>query len=77
MCNNKAELQGTDCIILELKVDHTPEEAIAQIKEKKYELCFSQKVGERKRYTGRVLLVGIGYDKKSQKHHYRIEVLGP
>ena len=25
-----------DCMILELKVDHKPEEAIAQIKEKEY-----------------------------------------
>ena len=27
-------------VILELKVDHTPEEAIAQIKEKEYALRF-------------------------------------
>lgn len=29
-----------ECIILELKVDHTPDEAIAQIKEKQYALRF-------------------------------------
>ena len=32
-----------DCIILELKVDHTPEEAIEQIKKKEYALRFRGK----------------------------------
>ena len=39
-------------VILELKVDHTPEEAIAQIKEKEYALRFKGKMAERERYTG-------------------------
>ena len=33
-------------VILELKVDHTPEEAIAQIKEKEYALRFKGKMAE-------------------------------
>lgn len=37
-----------DCMILELKVDHKPEEAIAQIKEKEYALRFQRKTAERK-----------------------------
>ena len=43
-----------DCMILELKVDHKPEEAIAQIKEKEYALRFKGKTAERKEYTGPV-----------------------
>ena len=38
-------------VILELKVDHTPEEAIAQIKEKEYALRFKGKMAETERYT--------------------------
>lgn len=48
-----------DCIILELKVDHTPDEAIAQIIEKKYALKFVPKLAGQKIYTGRILAVGI------------------
>lgn len=69
------EDKKADCIILELKVDHTPEEAIAQIKEKPYALRFLGKLGEKRRYTGRILAVGIGYDKKTKKHGCRIETL--
>ena len=64
-----------DCIILELKVDHAPEEAIAQIKEKEYILRFRGKLGETPKYTGRILLVGIGYQKKTKEHACRIEVV--
>lgn len=64
-----------DGIILELKVDHTPEEAIAQIKEKQYALRFYGKLGEKRGYTGRILAVGIGYDKKTKRHSCMIEVL--
>lgn len=35
--------RNADCIILELKIDHTPEEALWQIKEKKYALKFRGK----------------------------------
>ena len=69
------EIRGADGIILELKVDHGPEEAIAQIKKKKYALRFLGKLGEEQKYTGRSLAVGIGYDRKTKKHSCRIEVL--
>ena len=64
-----------DCIILELKVGFTPEEAIGQIKEKQYALRFKGKVGEKAKYTGRILAVGISYDKKTKKHSCKVEVL--
>ena len=67
--------KSADAIILELKVNHTPEEAISQIKEKKYALKFEEKLGEKRKYTGRVLVVGIGYDKETKKHHCKVEVL--
>ncbi len=67
--------RSADGIILELKVDHTPEEAIRQIKEKKYVLRFRGRPGERERYIGRVLAVGIGYDRKQKKHACKVEVL--
>ncbi|MCC8105597.1 MAG: ATP-binding protein [Clostridiales bacterium] len=68
------ERAGDDGIILELKVDDTPEMAIAQIKDRKYMLKFQGKMAERKRHTGRILLVGIGYDRKKKVHHCRIEI---
>jgi hypothetical protein len=64
-----------DGIILELKVDHTPEEALWQIREKNYALKFEDKLGQTPKYTGRILGVGISYDKKSKKHSCKIEVL--
>lgn len=64
-----------DGIILELKVDHTPDEAICQIKEKKYAMRFRGKTGETPKYTGRILGVGISYNKMDKKHHCKIEVL--
>lgn len=63
------------CMILELKVDHTPEEAIHQIKEKKYISRFSGKLGELPQYTGRILAVGIGYKKKTKQHLCTVEEL--
>ena len=62
-----------DCIILELKVDHTPDEAIAQIIDKKYALKFMPKLAGKKIYTGRILAVGIGYWKESKKHSCKVE----
>lgn len=64
-----------DCIILELKVGHTPEEAIAQIKEKNYALRFKGKTAESTRYTGRILAVGISYSKKAKEHKCIVEEL--
>lgn len=63
-----------DGIILELKIDHTPEEAIAQIKEKKYATRFMKGMSQ-KICPGRVLLVGIGYDRKKKKHRCKVEIL--
>ena len=68
--------QHDECLILELKVDHTPEEAIAQIKEKQYALKFAGTMGDaHKRYDGRILAVGIGYNKKDKQHRCKVEVL--
>ncbi len=66
-----------DCIILELKVDYTAKEAIQQIKDRKYALKFQGRLGEAERYTGRILAVGIGYDKKTKEHSCEIEILKP
>lgn len=64
-----------DGIILELKVDHTADEALQQIKNKKYALKFEGKLGERPKYTGRILGVGIAYNKKTKVHTCKMEVL--
>lgn len=64
-----------DCIILESKVDHTPDEAIAQIIDKKYALKFVPKLAGQKIYTGRILAVGIGYWKDSKEHSCKVEEL--
>ena len=69
------EKQGDDGIILELKVDDTPEAAIQQIKDRKYILRFQGKMAEKKRHTGRILMVGIGYSKKDKAHHCKIEIV--
>ncbi len=69
------ERKNADVIILELKVDSTPDEAIRQIKNKNYALRFKGKLGEKPRYTGRILAVGIGYSKKKKKHSCRVETL--
>ncbi len=52
--------------IIELKKDSTPEEALKQIKEKRYALAL-------KDYTGQKLAVGIIYDSKQKQHHVKIE----
>ena len=67
------EERDDTCIILELKVDDTPEEAIRQIKEKQYALRFKGKLGETPKYTGKVLAVGISYDKETKEHKCKIE----
>lgn len=64
-----------DGIILELKIDSSPEEAIRQIKEKKYILSFAPKLGEPPVYKGRILAVGIAYDRENKKHSCKVEVL--
>ena len=62
-------------IILELKEDHSPEEAIRQIKEKEYILRFKGKMEEKNPYTGRILAVGISYDKTTKEHSCKVEEL--
>ncbi len=69
------ERKNDDCMILELKVDSTPEEAIMQIKDKNYALRFQGKLGEELQYSGRILAVGISYDRKTKEHSCRVEVL--
>lgn len=64
-----------DCIILELKVNHSCEEALQQIKDRGYALRFKGKLGEEPEYTGRILAVGISYDKESKAHSCMIESL--
>lgn len=64
-----------DCIILELKVEHSAEEAIRQIKDRQYALRFMGKLGEKAMYTGLILAVGIAYYKKDKRHDCRVEVL--
>lgn len=64
-----------DGIILELKVDSGPEEAIRQIKEREYALRLRGKMGEQPRCRGRILAVGIGYDRESKVHRCLVEVL--
>lgn len=66
---------ATDGIILELKVGHSPEDAIAQIKEKNYAVRFAGNTVGTAAKTKRVLLVGIGYDKRKKKHQCKVEVL--
>ena len=60
--NNK----NKPAFILELKIDSTPEEALKQIKEKKYALAL-------KDYTGAKFAVGISWDKKTKEHKIKIE----
>ncbi|NBJ02681.1 hypothetical protein D3Z62_21900 [Lachnospiraceae bacterium] len=62
-------------IILELKVDSTPEEALRQIRNKNYILRFRGKLGEMPKYSGKILAVGISYDRKTKAHTCKIEVL--
>ena len=63
----------TDGVILELKVDKKPEYAISQIKEKQYALRFKGKLAEKQQFTGRILAVGINYDKETKQHRCKVE----
>lgn len=64
-----------DALILELKVNGTPKEAIRQIRNRNYALRFRRKMGEPAKYTGRILAVGISYDRKTKEHSCRAEAL--
>ena len=63
------------CIILELEVDRSPEEALQQIKNKQYSLRFKGKLGESPKYTGKIIGVGISYDRDTKVHRCKIESL--
>lgn len=67
--------KGADCIILELKVDAAPEEAIQQIRNRRYALRFQGKLGEERQYTGRILAVGISYTREKKEHRCKVEIL--
>jgi hypothetical protein len=54
-------------MIVELKKDATPEEAIDQIKEKRYWEAWGSD------YKGKILLLGITYDSKTMKHSSKVE----
>lgn len=64
-----------DGIVLELKAGHTPEEALRQIRDRKYALKFEGKIGEKRQYAGRILGVGIAYDRDTKVHSCKVEVL--
>ena len=38
-------------------------------------LRFKGKLGEKPKYTGRILAVGISYNKKTKEHFCKVEVL--
>lgn len=61
-------LKNTDkpAMVVELKWDHTAKGAIQQIKDRQYD-------GALKEYGGKLLLVGINYDKKKKEHKCIIE----
>lgn len=67
--------RSLDGIILELKVGYTAEDALQQIRDKKYAMKFDGKLGEEPKYTGRVLGVGIAYDKAAKSHSCKVEIL--
>ena len=66
---------GKPALVVELKYDKTVSAAIQQIKDRNYILRFAGKLGEKKRYTGKVLAVGISYNKKTKEHNCEIEAL--
>ena len=53
-------------IIIELKKDTTPEEALRQIREKRYDLALRE-------YASPKLAIGIAYDSKTKTHKVKIE----
>lgn len=69
------EIKGADAVILELKAGSTPKKAIQQIKDKNYVLRLRGKLGEKPGYMGKVLAVGISYNKRTKKHACKVEVL--
>ena len=70
-------VKSDDAIIIELKINHTAADAIRQIKECQYALRFEGKFGEVPEYTGRILAVGIAYNKNDpqKSHECKVDVL--
>lgn len=70
-------VKSDNAIIIELKINHTAANAIHQIKEHQYALRFEGKFGEVPEYTGRILAVGIAYNKNDpqKSHECKVEVL--
>lgn len=66
ICFLPKKSSSNPAMIVELKVDRDAETAIAQMKEKNY-------VDGLRSYRGKVLLVGISYDRKSKRHSCWIE----
>ena len=64
----KKEFPDVPAMILELKWNQSAETALRQIKDKKYDSILDS-------YHGKVLLIGINYDKKSKSHDCIIEQL--
>ena len=60
---------------MELKIDHTPREALKQIKDKNYKLRFLGKLGENTDSCNKILGVRISYDKKTKEHSCEVEWL--
>ena len=69
------QLKSEDGIILELKADSSLGQAVRQIKEKNYELRVRGRLGEQSGWTGRILGVGISYDRRTKKHGCIVEEL--
>jgi aminoglycoside N3'-acetyltransferase len=55
-------------MVVELKMNQSAESALAQIKERRYVEALSD-------YEGKVLLVGVNYDRETKKHTCVIEEL--
>ncbi len=61
-------LPNIPAMVIELKHNKSPETALQQIKDKKYDDVL-------KHYCGNLLFVGINYDEKTKKHECKIEKL--
>ena len=46
---------------------------LGQIRDRRYALRFKGKLGEKSRYTGRILAVGISYDRRTKEHFCKVE----
>ena len=60
-------------IIIELKYGHSADEAISQIRERRYWEKVSEYTGDVGLARGLPLLVGISYDKETKTHQCKIE----